>query len=118
MLSTARVSIVTFSPHHYIQWQLRWNSETQNKLHVMEPRVNVINLFHLSRRDIIIHRLRHTYLAHGLLLRGETPPRCLSSQVELTVEHILLHFVSFENACGEFFCFTLTSMSELFSKVA
>jgi len=49
------------------QWQLRWNSETENTLHVIEPRVNVVNLYRLSCRDeIIIHRLRiwHTYLTH------------------------------------------------------
>jgi len=52
------------------QWQLRWNCETENKLHSIEPRVNVINMFHLPYRDdIIIHRLRigHTYLTHGHL---------------------------------------------------
>jgi len=37
--------------------------------------------------------------------------------VDLTVEHVLLHFVSFTNACDDFFCVTLTSMPELFSKV-
>jgi len=58
------------------QWQLGWYSETENKLHSIEPRVNVINMLRLLRRDeIIIHRLRigHTYLTHGHLLRGETP---------------------------------------------
>jgi len=55
---------------------------------------------------------------HGHLLRGETTPRCLACQVELTVEHILLHCVSFTNAHDHFFCVTLTSASELFSKVA
>jgi len=29
------------------QWKLRWNSEILNKLHNIEPRVNVINLFRL-----------------------------------------------------------------------
>jgi len=36
----------------------------------------------------------------------------------LTVEHVLLHCVSFTNARDNCFCVTLTSMSELFSKVA
>jgi len=27
------------------QWQLRRNSETENKLHAIEPRANVINVF-------------------------------------------------------------------------
>jgi len=102
------------------QWQIHWNCETQNKLHSIEPRVNVINIFRLPRRDeIIIHKLRigHTYLTHVHLLQGETPPRCLAYQVDLTVEHVLLHCVSFTNAHYNCFCVTLTSMSELFSKV-
>jgi len=70
--------------------------------------------------DIIINRLRigHTYLTHGHLLQGETPPQCLAYQVDLTVEHVLLHCVSFTNARDNCFCVTLTSMSELFSRVA
>jgi len=59
------------------QWQLRWNSETENKLHSIEPRVNGINMLRLPRQDeIIIHRLRigHTYLTHGhLTSRGDSP---------------------------------------------
>jgi len=102
------------------QWQLCWNCETENKLHLIEPRVNVINIFRLPRRDkIIIHKLRivHTYLTHGHLLRGETPPHCLACQVDFTVEHVLLHCFSFANARDNFSVW-LTSMSELFSKVA
>jgi len=68
------------------QQQLRCNSEIRNKLHVIELRLNVINLLRLPRwhrGEIIIHRLRigHTHLTHGLLLRGETHPRCLACQV-------------------------------------
>jgi len=39
------------------QWQLRWNSESQNKLLAIKPSGNLINLFRLPHRDeIIIHR--------------------------------------------------------------
>jgi len=59
------------------QWQLRWNSETENKLHVIEPRVNVINMLRLPHRgETIIHRLRiwHTYHTHGhFTSRGNSP---------------------------------------------
>jgi len=95
--------------------------ETENKLHSIEPRVNVFNMFRLSCRDeIIIRRLRigHTYLTHGHLLREEAPSQCLACQVDLTVGHVLLHCVSFTNAHDNRFCVTLTSMSELFWKVA
>jgi len=42
----------------------------------------------------------------------------LACEVDLTVEHVLLHCVSFINSRDNCFCVTLTSMSELFSKVA
>jgi len=77
-------------------------------------------LFRIVWDEIIIHRLRigHTYLTHGHLFRGEAPPRCLACLVDLTVEHVLLHCVSFTNPRDNCFCVTLTSMSELFLKVA
>jgi len=46
------------------------------------------------------------------------PDVVLECQVYLTVEHVLLHYVSFTNARDSFFCLTLTSMSELVLKVA
>jgi len=42
----------------------------------------------------------------------------LGLSMDLTVELVLLHCVSFTNARDNSFCVTLTSMSELFSKVA
>jgi len=68
---------------------LRWNCETENKLQSIEPKINVINMFRLPRQD-----------------------------EDLTVEHVLLHGVSFTNARDNSFCATLIFMSELFLKVA
>ena len=101
-------------------WQYSWNSETLNKLHAIEPKVNVFNLYRLPRRDeIIIHRLRigHSFLTHGHLLRGDTPPGCSVCGVDLTVEHILLHCASFASDRERFYNMTVTTLSELFSKV-
>jgi len=53
---------------------------------------------------------------HEHLLQGETPHRCFACPVDLTVQHILLHCVSFANARDGFLCVTLT-LSELFLKV-
>jgi len=52
--------------HALEQWQIRWNSESENKLHAIKPRENVFNLFRLPRRDeIIIHRLSiGTHILH------------------------------------------------------
>ena len=107
--------------HFLKQWQESWNSEILNKLHAIKPKVNVFNLYLLPRRDeIIIHRLRigHSILTHGHLLRGETCPRCSAFEVELTVEHILIRCVSFAIARDHSFNMTVTTLSELFSKVS
>ena len=65
--------------HALNQWQSSWSLETQNKLHVIEPTVNITKSYRLPRRgQIIIHRLRigHTFLTHGHLLKMDSPPQC------------------------------------------
>ena len=106
--------------HLLKQWLENWNSETLKKLHAIEPKVNVFNLYRLpSRNGIIIHRLRigHSFLTHGHLLRGEICPRCSACDVKLKVEHILLHCVSFAIARDPSFNMSVTTLSEYFSKV-
>jgi len=51
-------------------------------------------------------------------IRGRGTARCLAGQVELTVEHIVLHCVYLTNACEDYFCVTVTCKSELCMKVA
>ena len=56
-----------------------------NKLHAIEPKVNVFKLYRLPCRDeIMIHRLKigHSFLTHGHLLRRETSPRCSACDVD------------------------------------
>ena len=80
--------------HVLNQWQSSWSLETENKLHAVEPTVNITKSYRLPRRDeIIIHRLRigHTFLTHGYLLKRDSPPQCSACQTQLTVEHVLLH---------------------------
>ena len=107
--------------HSLKQWQESWNSETLNKLHAIEPKVNVFNSYRLPRRDeIIIHRLRigHSFLTHSHLLRRENCPRRSACDVDLTVEHNLLHCASFATARDHSFSMTVTTLLELFSKVS
>ena len=63
--------------HVLKQWQSSWSLETGNKLHGLEPTVNITYSYRLPRRDeVIIHRLRigHTILTHGYLLKREGQP--------------------------------------------
>jgi len=61
--------------HALRQWQLRWNCETENKLHSIEPRVNVMNMFRLPRRDeIIIHSLRIGHISYAWIFTSRGDP--------------------------------------------
>ena len=100
------------------QWQTSWSLETQNKLHAVEPKVNLTKSYRLSRRDeIIIHRLRigHTFLTHGHLLKGDSPPYCNACQTPLTVEHVLLHCQTWNAVRAHHY--TVTNLLDLFNQV-
>ena len=104
--------------HVLNQWQSSWSLETENKLHAIEPAVNITKSYRLPRRDeIIIHRLRigHTFLTHGYLLKRDSPPQCSACQTQLTVEHVLLHCLTWNAIRANHF--TDTSLFDLFSNV-
>ena len=61
---------------------------------------------------------KRLFLTHGHILRGETCLRSSVCDVDLTVEHILLHCVSFAIARDHFFNMTVTTLSELLSSVS
>ena len=68
----------------------------------------------------MIHTLRtgHSLFMHSHLLREESCLRCSACDIELTVEHVLLHCVSFAIARAHSFNMTVTTLSELCSKVS
>ena len=81
--------------------------------------VNETKSYRLPRRDeIIIHRLRigHTFLTHGYLLKSDSPPECNACQTQLSVEHVLLRFRTWNTIRANYF--TVTNLSDLFSNVA
>ena len=101
------------------QWHSSWSLETQNKLHAIEPTVNITKSYRLPCRDeIIIHRLRigHTLLTHGHLLKRDSPPHCCACQTQLTVEHVLLRCPTW-NAIRVYNNFIVTSLLDLFNQV-
>ena len=96
------------------QWQSSWSLETENKLHAIEPTVNITKSYRPPSRDeIIIHR--HTFLTHGHLLKRDSPPQCSACQTQLTVEHVLLHCSTWNAIRANHF--TVTNLLDLFSKV-
>jgi hypothetical protein len=74
-------------------------------------------LAHIGYRLLASPRIGHSFLTHGRLLRGGTCPRCQACGVDMTVEHILFHCVSFALARDHSVIMAVTTQSELFSKV-
>ena len=58
----------------------------------------------------------HTYITHSFLLKGEPMPRCIPCHCPLSVKHILIDCVDFAVIRHKYF--QVTSMKELFDKVA
>jgi len=100
-------------------WQLIWDSRPQSKLHQIQPNVSIHTKpkhKSLSRRDeIIISRLRigHTRLTHSHLLEGGPPPICIPCNQPLTIQHILIECIDFQNTRTKHY--TSTNIEELLS---
>jgi len=98
-------------------WQKIWDSKTNNKLHAIQPRVNQHqNNPRTSRRnEITISRLRigHTRITHSHLLEGGPPPICIPCNQPLTVQHILIDCIDFQNSRTKHY--TSTNIKELLS---
>ena len=97
-------------------WQSFWDEQSSNKLQRLQPTVGTKRpRIRGRRRDVVIQRLRigHTYLTHCYLLKGEPPPECVPCQEPLTVEHILLRCVDFQQTRERHF--KATTLRELFN---
>ena len=86
--------------HEYIinKWQERWMSphlKNNKKYRRIRPSVSLWSSSYQNNRrtEKILTRLRigHTRVTHSFLFEGATPPVCEHCQMQLTVEHILVH---------------------------
>ena len=82
----------------YVQnvWQQRWSSLPDNRKYKKIRRSvgHWPSSFHRNRRvEVVLSRLRigHTRLTHCFLFTGDDAPVCLSCDLPLTVEHLLVH---------------------------
>ena len=91
----------------YREWQARWETESYNKLFNIHNKVTQQSTCRGSTRhqDTILTRLKigHTYLTHSFILRGEEPPQCIGCNCSLTVEHLLIHCVDFQDIRRKYF---------------
>ena len=99
------------------KWQQFWNSCTGNKLQAIRPTVGNGHQPKpsLSRRDEVVvnrHRIGHTRCTHSYLLTGADQPECTTCQCPLTVKHILVDCLNFNDTRNKHF--VASSMEELF----
>lgn len=74
-------------------WQLSWDKQTRNKLHVIKPSLGTWPSISRSRHtQVILTRLQigHTHSTHSHLLSGGDPPVCDRCGDPLSVLHILI----------------------------
>ena len=81
---------------------------------VNEPRTH-----HLStRRDQSVFnrcRIGHSRLTHEFLLKGEPPPECIPCNCPLTIKHLLIECVDFNDVRQRFY--QVPSLQDLFKTV-
>jgi len=89
-----------------------------NKLHSAKPVLGEWLTGNLKRREELVltrAHIGHTYLTHKYLLAGEEPPFCISCHQILTVEHIFLHCVEFDDIRNRLF--SVSTLNELFRDI-
>ena len=93
--------------HITAMWQATWDESPLNKLHEIAPIVNEPCTHHLStRRDQSVFnrcRIGHSPLTHEFLLKGEPPPECIPCNCPLTIKHLLIECVDFNDVRQRFY---------------
>ena len=105
--------------HITAMWQATWDESPLNKLHQITPIVNEPRTHHLStRRDQSVFnrcRIGHSRLTHEFLLKGEPPPECIPCNCPLTIKHLLIECVDFNDVRQSFY--QVPSLQDLFKTV-
>ena len=100
-------------------WQSTWDESPLTKLHEIAPIVNEPLTHHLStRRDQSVFnrcRIGHSRLTHEFLLKGEPPPECIPCNCPLTIKHLLIECVDFNDVRQRFY--QVPTLQDLFKTV-
>ena len=72
-------------------WQREWDTAVNNKLHATKPLIGE------QSSEVVLSRLRlrHSYLTHSYLLKGEPLPECVTCNCRLTISHILVDCIEY-----------------------
>ena len=79
-------------------WQIEWDMAVNNKLHATKPLIGEQpSAYRYARRDVVVLsrlRLGYSYLTHSCLLKGDTPPECVTCGC---IEYDIFRLILFEN---------------------
>ena len=122
-VSAAKVPFADLKPHirKYFKdkWQTLWDESLPNKLHDIMPELGEWpeGCREHRREEIVLARARigHTYLTHSYLLKDEPVPECIPCQSTLSVKHILIDCIDFQDTRRRYF--NVESTSELFETI-
>ena len=89
--------------HIKAKWQADWDTAIGNKLHAIQPTLGKWKgCSTKSTREETIH-IGHSCLTHSYLLRREDPPECIPCQCPLTIKHILVESLDFDEIRSRYF---------------
>ena len=112
---------------HLSAWPAYLASHFQSYVHVSDPPHSAPPLslssggfgHHLStRRDQSVFnrcRIGHSRLTHEFLLKGEPPPECIPCNCPLTIKHLLIECVDFNDVRQRFY--QVPTLQDLFKTV-
>ena len=119
ILTHLLIVIPVIRKHITAIWQSTWDESPLTKLHEIAPIVNEPRTHHLStRRDQSVFnrcRIGHSRLTHEFLLKGEPPPECIPCNCPLTIKHLLIECVDFNDVRQRFY--QVPTLQDLFKTV-
>ena len=96
-----------------------WDTAVDKKRNSIKPVLSEWRpAYRMDRNEeVVLTRLRvgHCVATHSYLLKGEEQPMCIPCDAPLTIKHVLLYCVDFENARNRYY--RVSTFKELFESV-
>ena len=101
------------------KWKSIWDELYANKLHEINPDLNLSSVLKLTnRRDQVVLtrcRIGHTRISHSYLLKREEQPFCIACNEPFTVKHFLLDCHDLNDIRTRYF--NVRNLQELFTNI-
>jgi hypothetical protein len=99
------------------EWKANWDNAVFNKLHDINPSLEVSPSLSLSNRHdqtvLLRCQIGHTKITHPYLLTNDNAPFCVACNKHFTIKNFLLECYDFSQARNRFY--SVNSLKELFN---